>query len=58
MNATPDQARVQELRQLLGDCIGALRTAQPHVAMQPVRLALEAMAVHAEQALTRPEVEG
>lgn len=49
----PAQARIVELRKHLAECVGALRTAQPHVAMRPVRLGLEAVALRAEQALVQ-----
>lgn len=46
-----------DLRPLLADCIAAIRTAAPHIAQQPVRVACEAVAVRAEQALTEIENE-
>lgn len=49
------QCRITELRELLGDCVAAMRVAQPEIARQPFRLALEQVAHTAELALMHPE---
>ncbi len=49
------QARIAELREHLGDCIAALRTVQPQLALPPARTACEAVARAAELALLHPE---
>lgn len=50
-----ERTRIQELRCLLGDCVQAMRVAQPQMALPPAREVLERVARAAELALMHPE---